>query len=36
VPDSYHIRIAKERHVFSAAHFITYDGDLCEPLHGHN
>ena len=33
---SYHVRIEKERLVFSAAHFITYDGDVCEPLHGHN
>jgi 6-pyruvoyltetrahydropterin/6-carboxytetrahydropterin synthase len=34
--DSYHVRIHKERLVFSAAHFITYAGDVCEPLHGHN
>lgn len=34
--ETYHIRLAKERFVFSAAHFITYDGDVCEPLHGHN
>jgi len=32
----YHVRIEKERLVFSAAHFITYDGDTCERLHGHN
>jgi len=32
----YHVRIEKERLVFSAAHFITYNGDVCEPLHGHN
>ena len=36
LPESYHIRLAKERFVFSAAHFITYGGDVCEPLHGHN
>ena len=30
------MRIQKECHVFSAAHFITFDGDTCEPLHGHN
>jgi hypothetical protein len=36
MPDTYHIRIAKERLVFSAAHFITFNGDECEPLHGHN
>lgn len=36
MPETYHIRLAKERFVFSAAHFITYNGDVCEPLHGHN
>jgi 6-pyruvoyltetrahydropterin/6-carboxytetrahydropterin synthase len=36
MPDSYHVRIEKERLVFSAAHFITYAGDVCERLHGHN
>ena len=30
-----HVRIAKAEHVFSAAHFITFDGH-CERLHGHN
>lgn len=34
--ESYHIRLAKERFVFSSAHFITYNDDVCEPLHGHN
>jgi len=34
--ETYHVRIEKERLVFSAAHFITYSGDVCEPLHGHN
>jgi 6-pyruvoyltetrahydropterin/6-carboxytetrahydropterin synthase len=34
--ESYKVRIEKERLVFSAAHFITYAGDVCEPLHGHN
>ncbi len=33
--ESYHVRIAKAEHVFSAAHFITFDGN-CERLHGHN
>ena len=33
--DTYHVRIAKAEHVFSAAHFITFDGQ-CERLHGHN
>jgi len=35
VSESYHVRIAKAEHVFSAAHFITFDGH-CERLHGHN
>ncbi|MCA9259927.1 MAG: 6-pyruvoyl tetrahydropterin synthase family protein [Planctomycetales bacterium] len=33
---TYHVRIQKERLVFCAAHFITYAGNICEPLHGHN
>jgi 6-pyruvoyltetrahydropterin/6-carboxytetrahydropterin synthase len=33
--DSFHVRIAKAEHVFSAAHFITFGGH-CERLHGHN
>lgn len=36
MPETYRVRIHKERLVFSAAHFITYAGDVCEPLHGHN
>ena len=35
MPESYHVRVAKAEHVFSAAHFITFDGH-CERLHGHN
>ncbi len=34
--DRFHVRMSKDYLVFSAAHFITYDGDVCEPLHGHN
>jgi len=30
------VRLCKEDMVFSAAHFITYGGNLCERLHGHN
>lgn len=30
------VRLEKAQHVFSAAHFITYDGGVCERLHGHN
>ncbi len=34
--ESYRVRISKDYLVFSAGHFITYDGDVCERLHGHN
>ena len=34
--EQYHVKIEKERLVFCAGHFITYDHDVCEPLHGHN
>jgi 6-pyruvoyltetrahydropterin/6-carboxytetrahydropterin synthase len=33
--ETYRVRVAKAEHVFSAAHFITFDHD-CERLHGHN
>ncbi|QDV77360.1 6-pyruvoyl trahydropterin synthase family protein [Botrimarina mediterranea] len=33
---SYAIRLDKAEFTFCAAHFITYAGDVCEPLHGHN
>ncbi|OHB79219.1 MAG: 6-pyruvoyl tetrahydrobiopterin synthase, partial [Planctomycetes bacterium RBG_16_64_10] len=36
MPESYRVRVAKDDLVFSAAHFITYGGNRCEPLHGHN
>ena len=32
----YDVRVMKDSLVFSAAHFITYAGGLCERLHGHN
>ena len=32
----YHVRIAKDYLVFSAAHFITYGENTCERLHGHS
>jgi 6-pyruvoyltetrahydropterin/6-carboxytetrahydropterin synthase len=32
----YKVKLDKEAHVFSAAHFITFNGDVCERLHGHN
>jgi len=34
--DRYHVRISKDDLVFSSGHFITYNGDTCERLHGHN
>ncbi|MEX0585795.1 MAG: 6-carboxytetrahydropterin synthase [Pirellulales bacterium] len=34
--ESYHVRLTKDYLVFSAAHFITYSGNVCERLHGHN
>jgi 6-pyruvoyltetrahydropterin/6-carboxytetrahydropterin synthase len=36
MPDRYHVRLTKDYLVFSAGHFITYDGGVCERLHGHN
>ena len=36
MPPSYHVHLAKENMVFSAAHFITFNGHVCERLHGHN
>ncbi len=32
----YRVRITKDHLVFSAGHFITFNGDVCERLHGHN
>lgn len=34
--ESYAVRLCKEQLVFSAAHFITFGGNICERLHGHN
>jgi 6-pyruvoyltetrahydropterin/6-carboxytetrahydropterin synthase len=36
MPESYCVRLEKERLAFSAAHFITFAGNVCERLHGHN
>jgi 6-pyruvoyltetrahydropterin/6-carboxytetrahydropterin synthase len=30
------VRVTKDYLVFCAGHFITYDGDHCERIHGHN
>ncbi len=34
--ERYYIRLEKTEFVFSAGHFITFNGDICERLHGHN
>lgn len=34
--ERYEVEVTKDFLVFSAAHFITFDGDRCERLHGHN
>src|SRR5215212_1007494 len=36
MPEYYSVRLDKEYLVFSAAHFITFNGNTCERLHGHN
>lgn len=36
VSGTYRVLLEKEQLVFSAAHFITFAGDVCECLHGHN
>lgn len=32
----YTVRVTKDHLVFSAAHFITFNGNICERIHGHN
>lgn len=32
----YSVRVVKDTLVFSAGHFITFNGDHCERIHGHN
>lgn len=34
--NTYRARVTKDSLVFSAGHFITFDGDHCERVHGHN
>ncbi len=33
---TYRVDVSKETFVFSAAHFITFAGDICERIHGQN
>jgi len=35
-PAKYTVRVTKDELVFSAGHFITFEGDQCERIHGHN
>lgn len=32
----FHVRVSKDYLVFCSGHFISYEGDKCERLHGHN
>ena len=32
----YRVRVAKDYTVFAAAHFITFNRNICERIHGHN
>lgn len=34
--EEFRVRVTKDHLVFSAAHFITFNGNICERLHGHN
>ena len=34
--ETWKVRVTKDHLVFSAAHFITFNGNVCERLHGHN
>jgi 6-pyruvoyltetrahydropterin/6-carboxytetrahydropterin synthase len=36
MPSSYRVRLTKDYLTFCSAHFVTFQGDICEPLHGHN
>jgi 6-pyruvoyltetrahydropterin/6-carboxytetrahydropterin synthase len=34
--ERYQIRVGKDHLIFCCGHFISFAGDQCEPLHGHN
>jgi len=36
MPERFTVRVTKDYLVFCSGHFITYEGDKCERLHGHN
>lgn len=36
MPATYRVRVTKDHLTFCSGHFITYEGNCCERLHGHN
>jgi 6-pyruvoyltetrahydropterin/6-carboxytetrahydropterin synthase len=36
MPQRFRVRVSKDYLVFCSGHFISYEGDKCERLHGHN
>src|SRR5438874_2403155 len=36
MPERFSVRVSKDCLVFCSGHFISYEGDKCERLHGHN
>jgi 6-pyruvoyltetrahydropterin/6-carboxytetrahydropterin synthase len=36
MPEKFKVRVTKDHLVFCSGHFISYEGDKCERLHGHN
>src|SRR6266446_10969803 len=36
MPEHFKVRVTKDHLVFCSGHFISYEGDKCERLHGHN
>jgi 6-pyruvoyltetrahydropterin/6-carboxytetrahydropterin synthase len=36
MPERFRVRVSKDYLVFCSGHFISYEGDKCERLHGHN
>ncbi len=36
MPERFRVRVTKDHLVFCSGHFISYEGDKCERLHGHN
>ena len=36
MPERFQVRVSKDYLVFCSGHFISFEGDKCERLHGHN